>query len=66
MKPTKEGRELKALREGLGLTQGAMAEALGVQRNTVWRAEHGRRPSRVMMTAARLLARVRELEGGKA
>ncbi len=36
--------ELKRERERLGMTQAAMAEALGMQRNSVARMENGRQP----------------------
>ena len=62
-KASKNGEELRAIRERLRLTQGQMGDALGVALNTIWRAENGRYdPSPLLMHAARLLARVRELE----
>ena len=39
MKPA----ELRALRERLGLSQGELAKRLGIDRNSVWRKEHGQR-----------------------
>ena len=35
--------ELRALRERLGLSQGELAKRLGIDRNSVWRKEHGQR-----------------------
>ena len=35
--------ELRALREHLGLSQGELAKRLGIDRNSVWRKEHGQR-----------------------
>ena len=35
--------ELRALRERLRLSQGELAKRLGIDRNTVWRKEHGQR-----------------------
>jgi transcriptional regulator with XRE-family HTH domain len=35
-------RELRAMRESAGLTQGEVASAVGVGLNTVWRWEQGR------------------------
>ncbi len=42
------GAELKEARERLGMTQAAMAEALGMQRNSVARMERGEQ--RIMRT----------------
>jgi DNA-binding transcriptional regulator YiaG len=35
--------ELRTLRERLGLSQGELAKHLGIDRNSVWRKEHGQR-----------------------
>ena len=37
------GRQLRRARLRAGLTQGALADRLGVARNTVWRIESGHR-----------------------
>ncbi len=42
------GAELKGAKERLGMTQAAMAEALGMQRNSVARMERGEQ--RIMRT----------------
>lgn len=46
------GRELKAARKKLGLTQGELAKAVGVQRVTVARWEAGLRKIPPMLTLA--------------
>lgn len=35
--------EFRALRERLGLSQGELAKLIGIDRNSVWRKEHGQR-----------------------
>lgn len=52
MVTAKSGRELKAAREKLGLTQAGLAEAVGVQRVTVARWEAGLRKIPPMLTLA--------------
>ena len=54
------GRELKAARERLGLTQAELAKAVGVQRVTVARWEAGLRKIPPMLTLAmKTLSKVR-------
>jgi transcriptional regulator with XRE-family HTH domain len=54
--------DLRSAREGLGLTQRALAEALGVPQNTVWRWEKGAMPIQhptILRLALRALAQER-------
>lgn len=50
--------EFRAVRRRLGLSQGAMAEALGVHKNTVWRYEQppGHKEHRVVRPSHTKLA----------
>ena len=53
------GNDLRALRESLGLTQSALADALGMHANTVARMERDEKPISTRTAATcELLARV--------
>lgn len=53
------GSDLRALRESLGLTQSALADALGMHANTVACMERGEKPiSKRTAAALKMLARV--------
>jgi transcriptional regulator with XRE-family HTH domain len=57
------GAELRALREAHGLTQAALARALHVPRQTVYRYEHGRRISAPMAELIRRVLKDAEAKG---
>lgn len=52
------GRELRAARESLGLSQQALADGLGVEVRSVHRWEHSELPARFSPEAARLVLRL--------
>jgi len=46
------GREFRAIRLRLGLTQGALAKRRGIERTTIYRWEHGKFPITKMAALA--------------
>jgi len=60
------GKELRRLRERLGLTQSELAEAIGMQKNSVARMERYERPIlKTTEMAVRYLLVMKSKKGGK-
>ena len=60
------GRELRRLRERLGLTQAELAKAIGMQKNSVARMERDERPIvKTTELAVRYLLVTKSKKGGK-